>query len=164
MYTRYIILCVCVCRGWRFVLSTLPALQNPSHRSLSSYQSRIIRSAAVCPAFFTTSFCTRMEIIMMAQVLSPACMLYNRWGRLRATMMPWPGLVEPFTECFGLGLLGALCLHRLLHIHPVLFLLVHTSVWFTFDLVLLKLIEVWLHILCVVGNFSERNVLANFAS
>ena len=67
-------------------------------------------------------------------------------------MMPWPGLVEPFTECFGLGLLGALCLHRLLHIHPLLFLLVHTSVWFTFDLVLLKLIEVWLHILCVVGN------------
>ncbi|CAI8005913.1 Ceramide glucosyltransferase [Geodia barretti] len=92
--------------GWRFVLSTLPAFQNPSHRSLTSYQSRIIR-----------------------------------WGRLRATMMPWPGLVEPFTECFGLGLLGALCLHRLLHIHPLLFLLVHTSVWFTFDLVLLKLIE-----------------------
>ena len=66
----------------------------------------------------------------------------SRWGRLRATMMPWPGLVEPFTECFGLGLLGALCLYFLITLHPLLFLLVHTSIWFTFDLMLLKLIEV----------------------
>jgi ceramide glucosyltransferase len=94
------------CRGWRFVLSSLPALQNPSHRSLSSYQSRIIR-----------------------------------WGRLRATMMPWPGLMEPLTECFGLGLLGAMATLRLLGLHPLLFLLVHTALWVTFDLMLLKLIE-----------------------
>lgn len=67
--------------------------------------------------------------------------MYCRWGRLRATMMPWPGLVEPFTECFGLGLLGALCSYQL-HVNPYLFLLVHTLIWFTFDLILLKLIEV----------------------
>ena len=57
-------------------------------------------------------------------------------------MMPWPGLVEPFTECLGLGVLGALCLHRLLHLNPLVFLLVHTLVWFLFDLLLMKLIEV----------------------
>ena len=57
-------------------------------------------------------------------------------------MMPWPGLIEPFTECFGLGLLGAMCVHHLLLANPILFLLVHTAVWFTFDLLLLKLIEV----------------------
>ena len=57
-------------------------------------------------------------------------------------MMPWPGLIEPFTECFGLGLLGAMCAHHLLLANPILFLLVHTAVWFTFDLLLLKLIEV----------------------
>ena len=62
-------------------------------------------------------------------------------------MMPWPGLVEPLTECFGLALLGALCSHLLLHIDPFLFLLVHTSIWFIFDLTLLKLIEV-----CVYRN------------
>ena len=56
--------------------------------------------------------------------------------------MPWPGLVEPFTECLGLGVLGALCLHRLLHLNPLVFLLVHTLVWFLFDLLLMKLIEV----------------------
>ena len=67
---------------------------------------------------------------------------HTRWGRLRATMMPWPGLVEPFTECLGLGVLGALCLHRLLHLNPLVFLLVHTLVWFLFDLLLMKLIEV----------------------
>ena len=33
----------CSVRGWKFALSTLPALQNQSQRSLSSYQSRIIR-------------------------------------------------------------------------------------------------------------------------
>ena len=75
-------------------------------------------------------------------IVLEVCVSGGRWGKLRATMMPWPGLVEPFTECFGLGLLGALCLHLLLQLNPVLFLLVHTSVWLTFDLILLKLIEV----------------------
>lgn len=31
------------CSGWKFVLSTLPARQNPSTRSLANYQTRIIR-------------------------------------------------------------------------------------------------------------------------
>ena len=69
------------------------------------------------------------------------CFVY-RWGRLRTTMMPWPGLIEPFTECLGLGLLGAICIYFLLAVDPLLFLLVHTAVWFTFDLCLLKSIEV----------------------
>ena len=59
-------------------------------------------------------------------------------------MMPWPGLIEPFTECFGLGLLGAVCVYYLLEVNPLLFLLVHTVTWFIFDLLLLKLIEVYM--------------------
>lgn len=57
-------------------------------------------------------------------------------------MMPWPGLIEPFTECFGLGLLGGICIYYFLAVDLILFLLVHTTVWFTCDLFLLKLIEV----------------------
>ena len=69
-----VILCMYICRGWRFVLSTLPAFQNPSHRSLTSYQSRIIRS----PSLSLSSFIYRIFLykdgntIMMA-VLSFAC-------------------------------------------------------------------------------------------
>ena len=57
-------------------------------------------------------------------------------------MMPWPGLVEPFTECFGLGLLGAVCVYQFHLLNPLLFLLAHTSIWFIFDIMLLKAIEV----------------------
>ena len=62
-------------------------------------------------------------------------------------MVPWPGLIEPFTECLGLGLLGAICIYFLLAVDPLLFLLVHTAVWFTFDLFLLKSIELSWYIL-----------------
>ena len=64
-------------------------------------------------------------------------------------MMPWPGLIEPFTECFGLGLIGALSTRYLLHVNPVVFLLMHTVVWFTFDLLLLKTIEVYMYMYIV---------------
>lgn len=69
-----------------------------------------------------------------------ACMY--RWCRLRATMMPWPGLLEPFTECFGLGLTAALCTNYLFGVNILLFLLLHTGVWFCCDLLLIKTIEV----------------------
>ena len=69
-----VILCMYICRGWRFVLSTLPAFQNPSHRSLTSYQSRIIRSPSLSlSSFIYRIFLYKDGIIMMAQVLSPAC-------------------------------------------------------------------------------------------
>ena len=71
----------------------------------------------------------------------------SRWGRLRATMMPWPGLLEPFTECFGLGLLGSLCAAYLLGVNSflfiVIFLLVHSAVWFFLDMSLMRTVEVW---------------------
>ena len=57
-------------------------------------------------------------------------------------MMPWPGLVEPFTECLGLGLLGAMSTTYLLGVSVPVFLLVHTVVWFCCDMTLLRIIEV----------------------
>ena len=68
-----------------------------------------------------------------------------RWGRLRATMMPWPGLVEPFTECLGLGLLGSLAAGYLLDASFLLtlfFMVAHCAAWFTFDVILMRTIEV----------------------
>lgn len=64
-----------------------------------------------------------------------------RWGRLRANMMPWPGLLEPFTECLGVGVLWALCLGFCLNFSVSLFLLVHSAVWFSMDLLLLRIIS-----------------------
>ena len=62
-------------------------------------------------------------------------------------MMPWPGLLEPFTECFGLGLLGSLCAAYLLGVNSflfiVIFLLVHSAVWFFLDMSLMRTVEVW---------------------
>ena len=68
-----------------------------------------------------------------------------RWGRLRATMMPWPGLIEPLTECFGLGLLASLSAGYLLgasFLLIVCFMVAHCAAWFTFDVILMRTIEV----------------------
>ena len=60
-------------------------------------------------------------------------------------MMPWPGLLEPFTECLCLGVIAALCSSYLFNISIPLFLLLHTALWFSFDLLLIRTIEVRLH-------------------
>ena len=59
-------------------------------------------------------------------------------------MMPWPGLLEPFTECLCLGAIGALCSSYLFSVSVPLFLLLHTALWFYFDLMLIRTIEVGL--------------------
>ena len=67
-------------------------------------------------------------------------------------MMPWPGLLEPFTECLGVGVLWALCLGFCLNFSVSLFLLVHSAVWFSMDLLLLRIISVSVcvcHCVCV---------------
>ena len=60
-------------------------------------------------------------------------------------MMPWPGLVEPLTECLGLGLAGALAAWQLLGVSVLLFLLVHTSFWLLCDMMLIRIIQVCVH-------------------
>ena len=57
-------------------------------------------------------------------------------------MMPWPGLLEPFTECLGLGVIAALCSSHLFDVSVPLFLLLHVAVWFSLDLILIRTIEV----------------------
>lgn len=64
-----------------------------------------------------------------------------RWGRLRATMMPWPGLLEPFTECLVLGLLASAATSYLFGVGVVQFMAVHVSVWFCCDYLLLTIAE-----------------------
>ena len=79
-------------------------------------------------------------------------------------MMPWPGLLEPFTECFGLGLTAALCINYLLGVNIFLFLLLHTGVWFCCDLLLIKTIEVGA-MMCVVlfkGAVARKQKLVKF--
>ena len=57
-------------------------------------------------------------------------------------MMPWPGLLEPFTECLGLGIITSICLNYLLNVNIILFLVLHTVAWFCCDLILIRTIEV----------------------
>ncbi|XP_062509508.1 ceramide glucosyltransferase-like [Corticium candelabrum] len=64
-----------------------------------------------------------------------------RWTRLRASMMPFPGLLEPLTECLFLGLLGSWAASQLLDCNFYLFFLTHCFIWFLSDLFLLSHIE-----------------------
>eukprot|EP00731_Ephydatia_muelleri_P018739 Em0011g779a len=64
-----------------------------------------------------------------------------RWGRLRATMMPWPGLLEPFTECLLLGLLTSVATSHLFGVGVVRFMVFHVGMWLCSDLLLLTIIE-----------------------
>ena len=66
----------------------------------------------------------------------------QRWGRLRASMMPLPVLFEPFTECLLLGVVGSLSVHYIMGWNRLLFLFCHCVIWFICDLILLHLVEV----------------------
>ena len=75
-------------------------------------------------------------------------------------MMPWPGLLEPFTECLGLGIIGALCTNYLFNVSIPLFLVLHMVVWFCCDLMLIKTIEVSN---CIVNySMQQLSVLSVF--
>jgi ceramide glucosyltransferase len=64
-----------------------------------------------------------------------------RWTRLRASMMPFPGLLEPLTECIFLGLLASWAASQLLNYCFWMFFLCHCSIWFSSDVLLLACIE-----------------------
>ena len=70
------------------------------------------------------------------------CNVGFRWGRLRATMMPWPGLLEPITESICLGIIGGLCAYQILGLNPLLFFIVHMLIWFSMDLLFIRVVEV----------------------
>lgn len=93
-------------RGWKFSLSSFPALQNAGSRSFSAFRDRIVR-----------------------------------WGRLRATMMPIPGLFEPFTECLMLGIIGSVVIAHTLECDSRIVFVSHCLYWFICDMVLLRIIE-----------------------
>ena len=65
-------------------------------------------------------------------------------------MMPWPGLLEPFTECLGLGVIAATCLNYMFGVNVVLFLILNAAVWFLCDLMLIKTIEVHIDIYIII--------------
>jgi len=57
-------------------------------------------------------------------------------------MMPWPGLLEPFTECLTLGVLLSLSLYYLMDWSPVWPFTGHVCLWFFLDMCLLSQIQV----------------------
>ena len=63
-------------------------------------------------------------------------------------MMPWPGLLEPFTECLTLGVILSLSLYHLLEWNPVWPFCGHIGLWFFLDMCLLVQIQVG--IVCIV--------------
>jgi len=57
----------------------------------------------------------------------------QRWIKLRFAMVPQWTLLEPFSECMLLGLLGALALSFLWPVNPYAVFLIHLVLWLGFD-------------------------------
>lgn len=57
-------------------------------------------------------------------------------------MVPFPGLLEPLTECFCLAVMGGLSVRFLLGTNFLLFFLIYSAVWFLTDVVLIRTIAV----------------------
>lgn len=65
----------------------------------------------------------------------------QRWIKLRFAMVPQWTLLEPFSECMLLGLLGAMSLSFLLALDPFATFLFHVLLWFLFDYKLLCTVQ-----------------------
>lgn len=65
----------------------------------------------------------------------------QRWIKLRFAMVPQWTLLEPFSECMLLGLLGALSISFLWPISPYAVFAFHLLIWFAFDYTLLCTIQ-----------------------
>ena len=68
--------------------------------------------------------------------------IHFRWGRLRASMMPWPGLLEPFTECLTLAILSSSSIYQLFGYNPLWPFCGHVLLWFFLDVCLIIQIQV----------------------
>ncbi|CAG0883730.1 unnamed protein product [Cyprideis torosa] len=66
----------------------------------------------------------------------------TRWTRLRTAMVPTTLFLEPMSECFPLGILGAISVVILFRWDPIIFLLLHCLAWFFLDYLLITSIIV----------------------
>lgn len=66
----------------------------------------------------------------------------HRWAQLRTAMIPFPTLLEPFSECLLLGFLASLCARYVMGVPFVVFYSAHILVWMVFDFFLLKNLQV----------------------
>ena len=57
-------------------------------------------------------------------------------------MIPFPTLLEPFSECLLLGFLASLCARYVLGVPFIVFYFAHILVWMVFDFFLLKNLQV----------------------
>lgn len=65
----------------------------------------------------------------------------QRWIKLRFAMVPQWTLLEPFSECMLLGLIGAMSISFLWALDPFAIFLFHVLLWFLFDYKLLCTIQ-----------------------
>ena len=126
MFAHY----ACNYSGWKFALSSIPALQNSGSYSLSGFQARLIRYNII------TS--TQLLVYHPLSIFS-----LQRWGRLRVSMITLPALLEPFTECLLLGVIVSLSVYYIMGWDKLIFLLCHCLNWFICDMILLHLVEVY---------------------
>ncbi|XP_070564425.1 ceramide glucosyltransferase-like isoform X2 [Ptychodera flava] len=56
-----------------------------------------------------------------------------RWCKLRLATVPPLVIFEPLTECLALGACTAWAVYFLFHVHPLVFFLCHSLVWFILD-------------------------------
>ncbi|XP_065842593.1 ceramide glucosyltransferase-B-like isoform X2 [Oscarella lobularis] len=64
-----------------------------------------------------------------------------RWTRLRASMMPFPGLLEPLTECIFLGIFASIAASRIFNCCVLTFFVLQSIVWFLLDYHLMSCVE-----------------------
>lgn len=57
----------------------------------------------------------------------------QRWIKLRLAMVPQWTLLEPFSECMLLGVLGAISISFLWAINPLIIFICHILIWFSLD-------------------------------
>ncbi len=115
---------LCFYRGWELSLSTKLALLNQGTKSAALYRARVTRYNS-------------LRVGSISCVFPIQC----RWTRLRVAMLPFPSLLEPFSECFCISLLGALSA-KFLGFSFLVFLISYVIIWFLSDMVLLKIVSV----------------------
>ena len=64
-----------------------------------------------------------------------------RWAKLRSAMIPSSILMEPLTECMILGLLTAWAVSFLFQWDPISFFLIHITLWFIMDAILIRVVQ-----------------------
>lgn len=76
-----------------------------------------------------------------SETLSTLNSRIQRWIKLRFAMVPQWTLLEPFSECMLLGLLGATAISFIWAINPVAVFILHVLMWFLLDYKLLCTIQ-----------------------